>query len=253
MHVTSLIALLPGTKRANAFTNWMHGDGEGVDWRYMLLGPHALEAGTKPLLHRYGKFLQQAAGAPVNLQERQWMRKLHTMAGMDGKPTAMPADPRVAKSVAPGGTRVDWDTSRLQLGSHYNLADGKIRMAKGQRGPGALAHEMGHAQNPRLARAGVHAKNFSGLGTLTALGSANQDVARTGAATGTALGGLNLLSELDASRRGFKMLRGVGAGRGAALKAFIGIPTYALATAIPALAYKGKQLMGGFKPLPPDR
>jgi hypothetical protein len=98
-----------------------------------------------------------------------------------------------------------------------------------------------------MIRANLAGKHLPGLGAITALASSDQNTSGAAAALGT-LGGLSTLtSELDASRRGFKMLRGAGGSRAQALKAFIGVPTYALSTAMPWLAYKGKEMMGGFK------
>jgi hypothetical protein len=123
----------------------------------------------------------------------------------------------------------------------------EILMAKGQKSPGILAHELGHMRGGSgLFAANVIGKH--GLGLLPTLGllSPNESTGNAAAWTGTALGGGVLASEVDASRRGYQAIRGLGGGRAAALKAFIGLPTYAAAASIPMLAHHLKKRLGGY-------
>ena len=105
-----------------------------------------------------------------------------------------------------------------------------------------LAHEMGHAEQGRAFRrlAGL-GKGVSGLGGLLALWSDHEDFARQAGIGGSLAMLPTLVNEFDASRRGSRLLKQVGeASMLKRLKAFAGMPTYALGAMLPYGAYKVK-------------
>lgn len=115
-----------------------------------------------------------------------------------------------------------------------------------------LAHELGHAEQFRkgglarlLLKANPLGKLTMFLGGAGAM-SSDKDTARTAAILGSLGGTVTLANEIDASRRGKRLLnetlKDVGMsgkkfrrfGRGA----FLGVPSYALAAASPTLVYQ---------------
>jgi len=106
---------------------------------------------------------------------------------------------------------------------------------------------MGHAlQKPGWLAANVLGKFAGGLGlTGTTLFNREED-ARRSAILGTLGFGSTLANELDASARGAGILKRMGDRLPKRLKAFIGVPTYAMAAASPTIAYLVKKHMGGY-------
>lgn len=112
--------------------------------------------------------------------------------------------------------------------------------------PGVLAHEIGHHMGGKwLMRGNVIGRPSIGLGTAGALLSNNEDNSRNAAIAGTVGSVPMLASEFDASRRGAKLMRQMKLKGGRS--AFIGLPTYMLASSAPMLAHYGKKTLGGFK------
>lgn len=112
--------------------------------------------------------------------------------------------------------------------------------------PGVLAHEIGHHMGGKwLMRGNQIGRPAIGLGTAGALLSNNEDNSRNSAIAGTVGSVPMLASEFDASRRGAKLMRQMKLKGGRS--AFIGLPTYMLASSAPMLAHYGKKTLGGFK------
>jgi hypothetical protein len=112
--------------------------------------------------------------------------------------------------------------------------------------PGVLAHELGHHMGGKwLMRGNQIGRPALGLGTAGALLSNNEDNSRNSAIAGTVGSMPMLASEFDASRRGAKLMRQMKLKGGRS--AFIGLPTYMLASSAPLLAHYGKKTLGGFK------
>lgn len=116
--------------------------------------------------------------------------------------------------------------------------------------PGMYAHEMGHALNHgstpsylrRLAEGSANMvsggrvlKGMSVVGAASPL-IGDDALGYTGAAA-SAIGLPSLVDEAAASARGYRMLRRLGAGRGKALGAFIGMPTYLAMSSAPMLPW----------------
>lgn len=125
--------------------------------------------------------------------------------------------------------------------------------------PGIWAHEAGHAAQIRGMQKGKLldrllfkgrtsplpgiASGTSGLASMFARDRDQSAILSTAAAGFMAP---DLLSELDASRRGYKMLRRFGANRGTAARAFSGTPSYAAVALAPLLVHAVRSRMGSF-------
>lgn len=132
-------------------------------------------------------------------------------------------------------------------GSAYNAINDEIKLNHKHYNPGVLAHEYGHVQGGKpLAYTNGVGKLVGGLGTLTAILSGNEDTGRNAAIAGSIGMAGTLASELDASRRGYNVLRSLGGSKGKSLKAFMGIPTYLASSLAPFIAYKAKQKTIGY-------
>lgn len=118
--------------------------------------------------------------------------------------------------------------------------------------PGILAHELGHHLGGKtLARMHTLGRFGSGLGTIGALAATNEDTSRNRAYAGTASFLPTMISEIDASRRGAKIMKNLKLpGR---WKAFAGLPSYAIAASAPMMAHYGKKFFGGFTPNTPQQ
>lgn len=209
----------------DSFGDWMRGDGEGVDWRWGLLGP-AL-AGTPVSLGNklYASTVVPTYGKPRGQKDHSLLRQLTQQAQSEGLKV------RNSSSVS----------------SSFNPLTNTITLSNKGGGPGTLAHELGHARGG----SGLVAANLigkKGIGLLPSLGllSRDENVGHATALAGTALGGGLLASEIDASRRGYQAIRGLGGSRITALKAGIGLPTYAAFSAIPLIAHHLKERLGGY-------
>lgn len=141
---------------------------------------------------------------------------------------------------------------RLDIDGKYkaqaNTLDKEITLGTKMMRPGALAHEMGHlAQNPKALIAGKALAGGQILGLLGATMSDDENKSLGFSAAGSAAHGLGMLApEVDASAKGYRMLRQMGSGRGGAMKAFVGVPTYAAATAVPMIVHFLRKSMGSF-------
>tara|TARA_R100001082_G_scaffold111232_1_gene94308 strand:- start:2104 stop:2814 length:711 start_codon:yes stop_codon:yes gene_type:complete len=143
---------------------------------------------------------------------------------------------------------------RTILGAHYN--PGLNRVTNVQRGkninPGLMAHELGHAQqfaNPnykilnRLRNVSQGLTMFGVAPQITML-TDDVDTAKFAAKLGTAATLPMLGHELDASFRGRALLKRAAENSGQKLgflrsfSPFKGVPSYALAAALPWATYK---------------
>jgi hypothetical protein len=128
---------------------------------------------------------------------------------------------------------------------------GHPRIATGlNEAPGPIAHEIGHFNGPKklMTKANVIGSNIasrlgSGLGTMGALWSSNEDNSRNAGLAGSAANIPTLAAEVDASIRGGSLLKRLGRSRAGA---FTGLPTYGVMAATPLLAHYAKKLLGGF-------
>lgn len=243
-------------KNAAAIADWMRGDDKGLDWRWGLLGPSMVGLPVGMAAQAYGgQVIPRVAGAPQNLEERKLFRGLLDSA-KDLKVDVVPEGKSKTKmQLSNQPTLLNTlrslvgrpQTARKLESSLYNPMLKEVVLVKGMKAPGVLAHELGHAAGGKgLMAANVVGKQGLGLSTLLSLLSRDKQDGENTAMIGTALGGGLLASELDASRRGYRMLRDLGSGRKAALKSFIGIPAYLAATATPLLAHHTKSRLGGY-------
>lgn len=224
------------------------------DWGWALGGQAAGGLTIAGLLKAYSKLTSSVAGAPADREDRGVMRKLkddiratpefgarHSVVermGLRRGDTAAAANHLRAAGIG-----------RSPEGSHYDGVTGKINLSKGLAGPAVLAHELGHKQGPKslLPARGI-GQALSNLAAFGVLAAPDQETSRNMAIAGSVASTATLASELDASMRGYKLLRVAGSSKARALKAFIGLPTYALMSGIPALSYAAKKHSGGFNP-----
>ena len=102
-------------------------------------------------------------------------------------------------------------------------------------------------QNPvfKKLRAPAEIMSVAGIGAPTL--SNDEETAQNLAAGGTALQLPLLAAELDAASHGSNILKRVGATGSRINFPYLGIPSYAITTAIPGLAYLAKKhLFGGY-------
>ena len=113
------------------------------------------------------------------------------------------------------------------------------------------AHEAGHVaqnlggKNLPFNRNIRQAFVFAPLGATSALvnkDKSNDKVATGVAAAGTLVALPTLHNEVDASVRGYKIMRKLGSSRMRAAGAFVGVPTYATIAAMPALGWGARKL-----------
>lgn len=136
--------------------------------------------------------------------------------------------------------------------SHYNPKDNTITINKNHsQSAGVLAHELGHRDGmqkykalPRIYQGG---NILGGLGSLVAGFTENKDTADKASLLGTIGYGGVVGNELDASLRGYNMLRNTGLGKLRSLKSFMGVPTYLGLMASPHAINKWKEHKGGYK------
>jgi hypothetical protein len=113
------------------------------------------------------------------------------------------------------------------------------------------AHEAGHVaqnlggKNLPLTKISRQAFMLAPLGATSAL--VNKDRSNDKVATGIAAAGTlaalpTLHNEVDASVRGYKVMRKLGSSRMRAAGAFVGVPTYATIAAMPALGWGARKL-----------
>lgn len=128
--------------------------------------------------------------------------------------------------------------------SKYN----HIIAAPGNIHPGMLAKEIGSlAQNPIFRKMRTQAEILSILGIGAPTITNDESTSKNLAAVGTAAQLPLLAAELDAASKGSEILRRVGAKGNKVHFPYLGIPAYALTTAMPSLAFAAKKhLFGGF-------
>ncbi len=116
--------------------------------------------------------------------------------------------------------------------------------------PGVLAHEIGHQQQLRhLTGPLYHAgKMLPGGAALYSGLTSDEGHAKKAAIAGTLAAAPMLAAEIDASRRGSKLLKNAGMKGLRRLTPFVGVPSYAAVAAVPMATYKIKKAMGGYKP-----
>lgn len=137
-----------------------------------------------------------------------------------------------------------------------------VRVGKGvYSSPEILSHELGHSlqSTPLLAAYGagrilngLSVPILAGVGSIRCKDPEKQNkidrYAKYGVGIGTLAGLLNVGVELDASYKGYKMLRDSGlmtpdAPLSKKLGPFVGIPTYLAVAAAPAAAYYGSRYL----------
>lgn len=131
----------------------------------------------------------------------------------------------------------------------YSPSMNGIYLGKNLKRNAILAHEMGHAEDPKLLSAlNSLGKLVGGSSTLVSAFVRPQATARLAAKIGTLGYGGTLSSELSASARGYKMLGDAGEKKfSEKIQAGSGVPTYILSALLPAMTYKGRKLLGAFK------
>ena len=176
---------------------------------------------------------------------------------------AMAADPRLKVNRISGmnqafrnfGIKPPFDLN--MMGASYNPTTNTVNVPK--TGYGITAHELGHAEqykNPLyrktiapLSRIGRAAGQ---LGVLAPILTDNEQEARRNSLIASAMQVPTLIEEVDASRRGSRLLtkelmkKPVAAGNQASkvastlmkLRPFVGVPTYLLTAMAPYLIYK---------------
>jgi hypothetical protein len=190
------------------------------------------------------------------------MRGLRELAEQRGVGVADPSVvfeslPKAVQEKFRHGAFMETDDLRRIIQSMTGLADEVPRSLKDYKSlisvpdkghQSVLAHEMGHAeQGTTFRRLAGLGKGGSGLGGLLSLWSDHEDFARYAGIGGSAAMLPTLLNEFDASRRGSRLLKQVGEkSMLKRLKAFAGMPTYALGATLPYAAYKLKDYFGGY-------
>ncbi len=233
--------------KAAAVGEFLKGDNEGLDWRWGLLGGSMVQVPAAAASLAYAtRVAPWIHGAENTRAEQKIFNRLSNQAVSSGVRLGRVEQPRYSaanffKPAAPEAFYHE-PNGRPQIG----LSERMMR-------PGALAHELGHAQGGRaLFRANlIGARGMLGLGQA-GLFAKDETTGRNIALAGTAFGGATLASELDAGRRGYKSLRALGSKRLPALKSFAGLPTYLMAAAMPLVGHYAKKWMGGYdKPAAP--
>jgi hypothetical protein len=139
--------------------------------------------------------------------------------------------------------------SKLDPGTYQHIINAPSNLH-----PGMLAKEMGSLiQNPIFQKIRTPAEILSILGIGAPAMTNDEDTAQRLAIGGT-VAQLPLLSaELDAASHGSNILRRVGASGSRALFPYLGIPAYAISTAIPSMTYLSKKhLFGGYNQQQPN-
>lgn len=231
----------------------LHGNDEGLDWRWGLAGsrlaklPVALAAKSyaKHVLPRvmggaegYDAMVQAAEQQGASVQSvmpaiRQMRRSSEDLRSRE-KPLLRRIADYSRKSLAKNPGNYSPVTETITTNPHY-------------RSTAVLAHELGHHQGGKnLGRANAVGKGLMSLGTSGALFSRDEDTSRNSALLGTAGFLPTLVSEVDASRRGMQAMQRAGLKGG--VRAFSGLPTYLAHASVPMLAHYTKKMFGGFNP-----
>lgn len=237
----------------------------GLDWGWGLAGYPAAALGQATASTGYLAGLPAYNRAAHGAAERRMSRDLVNMMTDRGYGVFDPRMERTFPAVLdPGGVRRSAVVSRAGMGDNIWQAFQELRSRKGlqnaagsdlkgmafvRRGtnPSILAHEAGHVlQHPGLLGTSMVSRKGPVAGLLGTLLSDDKDTGRNWALGGS-LAGLPMVGvEMDASRRGAKLLKGMGAGFKSRLGAYAGVPTYALFAAMPWLVHKFKGMAGGY-------
>lgn len=247
----------PMTKAAewnltDAVGDFLRGDQTGPDWRWGLLGGYLGAAPPALAMHAYSPLARRFLRSAGTAEERKIMRRLKEAAKGRGELTyGTKSDPALMMDGTVPGRMVprpsSYEHSPGRYGRHRKVIPSRIHLARGQKGVGTLAHELGHSLgNQRITRAGLRTRGLSPYLAMMALGAPDEGLSMglTGAAT--LAHGAGLASEAEASARGYRLVRNFGGGRMSALRAFAGIPTYLAAASIPAISFLAKKRLDGF-------
>jgi hypothetical protein len=226
----------------------LRGDNEGLDWRWGLAGTPIAEKLISIPNHIYGRHIIKDVDRGAQAQST--FDSLVGRAKKEGTPVNFGSKP---PHYNPGDGSVNMPYTKGHSG-YYGSDDPFMSMFMGPKkpfgrhaDPAVLAHEMGHAHGGKaLGWANAIGKYVGGLGAGITGFAATNEGSQNGANIGTAGLGVTMLSELDASRRGYRMMRNHGHNRTSSLRSFVGIPTYALSMAAPQLLHSIKERMGGF-------
>lgn len=187
--------------------------------------------------------MPRMAGAPVTLEDRRLMRALKERARNSGVGVFSPS----AKPSATGFKGLVEKFFTPRPSSNFMPLTHSVFLNKGTRGPGMLAHELGHAEgSAKLITGNLKGRYWLPWFTMGALASDSPTTGRNWALASMIPAAGVMASELDASRRGYRMMRDLGAGRMKSLTSFSGIPTYVLSSSIPTLSYWLKRSAGGY-------
>jgi hypothetical protein len=196
---------------------------------------------------------------PEQIEAFQLRKKLEELAHSKGFKTVTPGTSEAVKIL----TEKSQDKSlpawrRWKARIERNLAEGapayfdpsagEIAM-KSNIKPEIYAHELGHAVGPQwMGKPWTRYLGMLGPGYGMGLGllSPDKDISNLWAAAGAATTLPMLASELDASWRGSKILKDLGHKGLGRFKSFLGVPTYAMATASPFLGVQAKDYFGGY-------
>ena len=204
--------------------DFLRGDRKGLDWRWYAASvplTSAMNLGN----FGYGRIVQH--------------RKF-TWPGGEFNPSRSALFDKV-KAMVPADVKLKEGPSNA-----FDYKNRNIWLTKNS--PSILAHEIGHSfQRPKLLRgSGLLANIVTPFSTGGSLLASDKDTSRNVALAGAAASAPLALVELDASRRGYKLLRSAGAGRMRSLGSFVGVPSYLKSAMIPYLSHRVKDSMGGF-------
>jgi hypothetical protein len=184
-----------------------------------------------------------------------YLKKRAAGQGAQIHETTSPQHPAFAWSHEPANTKIG-AAGRVQVEALVGTkAERGIGLHKGIRPslkPGALAHELGHIEQPRFMRHPIGraiGPHGSGLASLyTAIGTRDEKKGKIAAAVGTAAMLPTIASEVDASVRGIRALRQGGMRGARTLTPGVGLASYGAVAALPYLTHKTKKAFGGYKP-----
>jgi hypothetical protein len=229
-----------------------------------LFDPLSLSIAAAPAIAStaYGEYLKRK---PVTGTPEQYQALL-AQAPDDVQFRAMPGGDGIGNvpyAFAPGGSIIgDKDPTVYVPGRKKHELDVGIDFADlvgeesltGRPDIGFVAHELGHAQQPILRRkwTSTFLKLFGAGGGLVSSLVAGFSPAEKPAAIAAILGPLTaspmLWAEVDAAKKGREALEQVpGTTPEQLRRPYMGLPTYALAAAIPSLIYASRKARGRFR------
>lgn len=130
--------------------------------------------------------------------------------------------------------------------SGYYPGKKMISMRDDQKYPGILAHELGHHRSGKAIWGSFLPGQL--LSMFLPLLGRNAGRSKKLALGSTAYYMPNVASETIASKKGHDLLRDLGAKPEEQRQAFVGLPTYLLQALLPLTLYKGKKILGGYRP-----